>query len=117
MFFFCLSSPGSKGRSGFFFKHFVFKLEMDGWFFGSKKKTNNLGRVWLVAWDFSHLPNGWERVPFKTPPIGGCWLVLLFSLLLNFSGVVLKKFREGSLIFGGQEDPKNHSTASCNSNS
>ena len=119
--FFLFIFPREKGHWGFFFKHFVFKLEMDGWFFGSKN-MNNLGRFWLVAWDFSHLPGPLEgcRTDGK-----GChskhhhWRVLvrIFSLLFNFSGVVLKTFREASLILGGEEDPKNHSTASNHSNS
>lgn len=55
--FFLVYLPAGKKDTGDFFSSILFsKLEMDGWFFGSKKNTNTLGRFWLVAWNFSHLP-------------------------------------------------------------
>ena len=120
--FFGLSSRREKGHWGFFFKHFVFKVG-DGWMvFWIQEKYEHFGKIlaccmefFSPTWTLQGVPNGWERVPFKTPPIGGCWYY--YSLLFNFSGFVLKRFREGSLIFGGEEDPKNHSTGSNHSNS
>lgn len=87
----------------------------------------NLGRFWPVGWDFSifmyvfsyinHLPGPGRRGAKMDGK--GCHSKHhpLDSLLLNFSGFVSKKFREGSLIFGGEEDAKNHSIASNDSKS
>lgn len=94
------------------------------------KTHQTLGGAWRVSRDSSEISGRMSNV-YLDPPRGAEWmgkgaiqntthwrvLVLLFSLLFNFSGVVLKTFREASLILGGEEDPKNHSTASNHSNS
>ena len=92
MFFFVYLPQGQKDAV-FFFKHFVFKVG-DGWMVFWIQEYEQFGKIlaccmgfFSPTWTLQGVPNGWERVPFKTPPIGG-WLVRIFSVIQLFRGCV-----------------------------